>query len=314
MSKSLDRLSLLQTFVRIADTGSISAAAREMGLSQPSASRQLAELESRFNAQLMRRTTHDLSLTAAGAELLADARRLLEEWEALEEKHLEVEGELSGKLKVVAPVALGQLYLLDMVIQFQRQHPKIDFSWQLEDKDIRFAEVGCDCWIKIGSPPDSSLTVEPLCEVERLVVAAPQLIEQYGPLKRPADLKKLPFLALEPFEGRRIPLTNKSADIKKRTVVVSTSAKMITNNIFAIREATLAGLGCAVMPRWFIEEALSQHRLIDVLPNWRAPKLAIQVALLPSRRRARRLQCFLDELKNTVPNIPGVEPIVESTA
>ena len=91
MSKSLDRLSLLQTFVRIADAGSISAAARDLGLSQPSVSRQLAELESRFKAQLMRRTTHDLSLTTAGAELLADARRLLDEWEALEEKHLEAE-------------------------------------------------------------------------------------------------------------------------------------------------------------------------------------------------------------------------------
>ncbi|MEO0352958.1 MAG: LysR family transcriptional regulator [Cyanobacteria bacterium P01_A01_bin.15] len=82
MSKSLDRLTLLDTFVRIADAGSISAAARDLGLSQPSASRQLAELESRFKTQLMRRTTHDLSLSAAGAELLADARQLLDQWEA----------------------------------------------------------------------------------------------------------------------------------------------------------------------------------------------------------------------------------------
>ena len=106
--------------MRIADAGSISAAARTMGLSQPSVSRQLSELESRFQAQLMRRTTHDLSLTAAGAELLADARRILDEWDALEEKHLDSEGVLRGTLKVVIPVALGQLHLLDTVLQFQR--------------------------------------------------------------------------------------------------------------------------------------------------------------------------------------------------
>ena len=178
MSKSLDRLSLLETFVRIADAGSISAAARDLGLSQPSVSRQLAELESRFKSQLMRRTTHDLSLTAAGAELLADARQLLDEWEALEEKHLDAEETMRGQLKVVVPVAFGQLHLLDAVIQFQKQYPDISVSWQLVDGDIRFAEVGCDCWVKIGAVSDRSLIVEPLGQVERMVVAAPELFEK----------------------------------------------------------------------------------------------------------------------------------------
>ncbi|MEM9803673.1 MAG: LysR family transcriptional regulator, partial [Cyanobacteria bacterium P01_D01_bin.56] len=150
MSKSLDRLTLLSTFVRIADAGSISAAARDLELSQPSASRQLAELESRFKAQLMRRTTHSLTLTEAGKDLLTDARRLLDDWEALEEKHLDAQKTPQGQLKVIAPIALGQLYLLDMAIQFQQQYPLISLSWHLEDRPIRFAEVGCDCWIKIG--------------------------------------------------------------------------------------------------------------------------------------------------------------------
>lgn len=303
MSKSLDRLSLLQTFVRIADAGSISAAARDLGLSQPSVSRQLAELESRFKAQLMRRTTHDLSLTTAGAELLADARRLLDEWEALEEKHLEAEDALRGKLKVVVPVALGQLYLLDAVIQFQQQNPEITLSWQLQDGNIRFAEVGCDCWVKIGQVVDESLMVEPLGEVERIAVAAPQLLKTYGELKKPKDLAMLPVIALEPFEGKRIPLTN----TKKKTVVITPPTKMTTNNISAVRKATLAGLGWAVLPRWFIEEELNKQQLIDLLPSWRAPKLTIRVASLPGRHRPRRLQSFLDVLKATVPTIPGVE-------
>ena len=123
MSKSIGRLTLLETFVRIAEAGSISAAARNLGLSQPSVSRQLSELELRFKSQLMRRTTHDLSLTAAGAELLADARQLLDEWEALEEKHLDAEDTMRGKLKVVAPVALGQLHLLEAALRFQQQTP-----------------------------------------------------------------------------------------------------------------------------------------------------------------------------------------------
>ncbi|PZD73236.1 HTH-type transcriptional regulator DmlR [Acaryochloris thomasi RCC1774] len=305
MSKSLDRLTLLETFVRIADAGSISAAARDLDLSQPSVSRQLAELESRFKSQLMRRTTHDLSLTTAGAELLADARQLLDEWEALEEKHLETEETLRGKLKVVVPVALGQLYLLDTVLQFQHQHPHIALSWQLEDQNIRFAEVGCDCWIKIGSVPDESLIVEPLGQVERMAVATPELFEIYGRPKTPADLEKLPCVALEPFEGGHIPLTH----AKGKTVTVSPPIRMTTNNISAVRKATLAGLGLAILPRWLIEDELNKHQLVDLLPLWRAPKLTICVASLPGRHRPRRLQSFLDILKVTVPKIPGVEPL-----
>lgn len=302
MSKSLDRLSLLQTFVRIADAGSISAAARNLGLSQPSVSRQLAELESRFQSQLMHRTTHDLSLTQVGIELLADARQLLDEWEALEEKYLETEDTLRGTLKVIAPVALGQLHLLDIALQFQHQHPSISLSWQLEDHDIRFAEVGCDCWIKIGTVPDDSLIVETLGQVERMVVATPKLLETHRAVKVPIDLEKFSCIALEPFEGGQIPLTN----LQGKAVTVFPPIRMATNNIFALRKATLAGLGISVMPRWFIEEDLKSNQLVDLLPRWRAPMLPIHAASLPGRHQPRRLRTFLKVLRAEVHKIPGI--------
>ena len=243
MSKSLDRLTLLQTFVRIADAGSISAAARDLGLSQPSVSRQLAEL-----------------------------------------------------------------YLLDTVIQFQQQHPEITLSWLLQDGHIRFAEVGCDCWVKIGPVADESLIVEPLGEVERIAVAAPELMSAHSTPKTPADLEKIHCIALAPFEGGRIPFTN----TKGKKVVIAPPIRMTTNNISAVRKATLAGLGWAVMPRWFIEDELNNQQLVDLLPSWRAPRLTIRVASLPGRHRPRRLQSFLDVLKTTVPKIPGIEPLSRS--
>jgi len=303
MSKSLDRLSLLETFVRIADAGSISAAARDMGLSQPSVSRQLAELESRFKVQLMHRTTHSLSLTAAGAELLADARQLLDDWVGLEEKHLDAETIMRGHLNVVAPIALGQLYLLDMAVQFQQQYPQISLTWQLQDHDIRFAEVGCDCWIKIGPVTDDSLLVEPLGQVERLVVAAPQLISSHRSLTTPKAIEQLPFVTLSPFEGDRIPLTHAQGKRAKLTP----KTRMTTNSILALHKATLAGLGASVLPRWFIAEDLAQGKLVDVLPHWRAPKLTIHLATLPGRYLPRRLREFLECLRTKIPLIPGIE-------
>ncbi|MEO1160302.1 MAG: LysR family transcriptional regulator, partial [Pseudomonadota bacterium] len=125
MSKPLDRITLLETFVRIAERGSISAAARDLGLSQPSVSRQLAELEQRFGAQLARRTTHELSMTPAGQDLLRDARQLIDGWHVMAERHGKGRQETRGRLKIVAPVALGQLYLADLMLQFKIAHPQV---------------------------------------------------------------------------------------------------------------------------------------------------------------------------------------------
>lgn len=302
MSKPIDRLALLKTFVRIVEAGSISAAARELGLSQPSASRQLAELETRFNTQLVRRTTHTLSLTGAGADLLADARRLLDDWALLEEKYAE-SGEIKGQLKIVAPVALGQLHLLAIAIKFQQAYPLVSLSWHLEDGDIRFAEVGCDCWIKVGPVLDKSLLAEPLGRAERIVVASPQLLKMHGAHSTPQHLEQLPCVALEPFEGGRIPLTNRD----RKTTWISPSVRMKTNNIFALRQAAISGLGIAVMPRWLIAKELKQGALVDFIPEWQAPKLTIYAASLQTRYRTQRLNRFIELLKTDFQEILSVK-------
>ncbi|MEO0996935.1 MAG: LysR family transcriptional regulator [Pseudomonadota bacterium] len=302
MSKPLDRVTLLETFVRIADTGSISAAARDLGLSQPSASRQLAELEGRLKTQLMRRNTHSLALTDAGSDLLADARQLLDSWEALEEKHLADGDRIQGKLKVVAPIALGQLHLAQIAWRFQLQNPGVTLTWELDDRPIRFAEVGCDCWVKIGPVPDENLVVRSLGTVERLLVATAAFVEQHGHPTTPEQAEALPLVALEPFEGGRIPLLRAGTP----AVPVKPATRLRTNNIVALKEATLMGLGMAVMPRWFVAGELADGTLLDLLPEWRASPLDINVAYLPGRYQTRRLRCFLDTLQAAVPEIDGV--------
>ncbi|MEM1262866.1 MAG: LysR family transcriptional regulator [Pseudomonadota bacterium] len=302
MSKPLDRLTLLETFVRIADAGSISAAARDLGLSQPSASRQLNELESRLRVQLLRRTTHSLALTHAGASLLHDARQLIKDWEALEEKHFESPGDIRGTVRVVAPIALGQQHLARIAWRFQINHPGIDISWRLEDQPIRFSEVGCDCWVKVGTVPDETLVVRRLGSVERALVAAPDLLSSHGKPRNPAAAEKLPFLALQPFEGNALPLTHRS----KRQQTIRPATRLQTNNIVALKEAALMGLGLAVLPSWFVVDELARGTLVDALPTWRAPSLSINVAYLPGKHQTQRLKAFLLALKNEVPRIAGV--------
>ncbi|MEM8816098.1 MAG: LysR family transcriptional regulator [Pseudomonadota bacterium] len=302
MSKPLDRLTLLQTFVRIADAGSISAAARDLGLSQPSASRQLAELEARLKTQLVRRNTHSMSLTRSGTELLAESRALLESWDALEEKHLASEGQIVGALKLVAPVALGQLELARIAWRFQLAHPGVSLDWLLDDQPIRFSELGCDCWIKVGEIPDDTLVVRDLGRVERLLVGSTGFIESSGAPGTPKAAAAMPLLGLTPFEGGKIPLENANG----RSSTISPPLKMRTNNIVALKEAALLGLGMAVLPRWFVDAELRDGSLANVLPGWRAPALSIRAAYLPGRYRPRRLRAFVDALEKEVPEIPGI--------
>jgi len=301
MSKPLDRLALLETFVRIAERGTISAAARDLGMSQGSASRQLKDLEERLGVQLIRRTTHSLALTEAGQNVLLDAREMIAGWQAMEEQHAPDTETLRGPLRIVAPVALGQLHLADITIGFQAAHPGVTVDWRLEDEPIRFAEIGCDCWIKIGPIPDETLIVRRLGRVERLIVGNQSIARQLE-AHTPDAVGNLSFVTLTPFEGAKIRLSglqDKRHDLAVRAV-------LSTNNIMSLKRAALGGLGAAVLPKWFVAEDLEAGLLIDLLPDWRAAMLDINLAYLPARRQPPRLTAFIEALESGVRDLPGI--------
>ena len=301
MSQPIDRLTLLETFVRIADRGSISAAARDIGLSQASASRQLKALEERLGVQLMHRTTHDLTLTPAGSSVLQEARLLTADWQALCERTGAAQSEVSGPINVVAPVALGQKLLVELAVAFQRRFPGVTFTWQLQDEPIRVSEVGCDLWIKVGPVRDDSLIVHGLAMVERIVVAH----KDFEGIALSEQKDSVPFVALEPFEGSRIHVTGPDGKSKK----LSPDTRFTTNNIFAAHQAALAGIGAIVLPRWFVADDLLHGRLVELWPGWNAPELTVNAAYLPSRYQPKRLRAFVDAVKEGVLASPGFKPV-----
>lgn len=302
MSRSLDRLALLATFVRIAERGSISAAARDLGLSQASASRQLADLENRLGADLVRRTTHSLNLTPAGQTCLSDARALLQGWEHLEERHSMSKSDVKGVLRVIAPVALGQTWLADAAIDFQQQNPGITLSWELDDSEIQFTERGCDVWFRVGTPVDDSLIVRPIGHIERLLVAAPKVAQQYETAS-PEGLSGAPFVALSVFDGNKVTVTSKNG----RQASIEGCTALATNNIFASYRAAKNGLGIAVMPKWFVAADLADGSLVDMLPDWRAPELTLNAAYLPSKWQPARLKLFTEHVARSVEQIDGLK-------
>ncbi|MEM8696458.1 MAG: LysR family transcriptional regulator [Pseudomonadota bacterium] len=298
MTRTVDRLTLLATFARIADRGSISAAARDLGLSQASASRRLTSLEDRIGVQLIARTTHELSLTAAGRDCLADARRLLGDWEALTERFAGERDALRGPIRIVAPIALGQDRLADAAFDFQKSHPNVVIDWLLQDGDIRMADIGADIWIKVGDVPDDRLIVRPLTTVERILVGIPALAGDRA-IGKPADLAPLPCAALAPFEGGDIPLKGP----RGRRAKLDARVSFASNNIFAVRRAALRGIGYAVMPRWFVADDLDSGNLAELLPGWRAPALTVNAAFPPTHRQTFRVRRFMEHLQGVLESL-----------
>jgi DNA-binding transcriptional LysR family regulator len=297
MPKTLDRHDLMQLFVRIVDTQSISAAGRLMGLSQPAASRRLRMLEDMLGVRLLTRTTQQLSLTEDGCMFLEDARRMLTDWQRSAEALKGEQGELSGLLKLAVPSALGQSLFADIACDFLRLHPRVRLDWRVCDDPCDLATGGFDLWIRVGPVRNESLVMRTLGSVERLVVSVPGLGGLEDPCTVPAELDCLPAVLLSSHDGREFTLTSPGEEARK----VKPIAAFATDNLFAALQATTHGIGYSLLPRWLIAEHLREGSLIVQCPRWRPESLRLCIAFPQGRFRPKRVSAFVEFLRSAIP-------------
>ena len=294
MAKTLDRFDLMRLYIRIAETGSLTAAGRSLGLSQPSASRQLRELESELGTQLVMRTTHELSFTEAGQQFLADARQLVGDWETAVERLRLERGEVEGRIRIMAPSGLGQTVLADIAGSFVERYPRISLEWLLDDTPRDLIGQGIDLWIRVGPITDDSLIVRGLWHIERVIVAAPAANIDAA---TPQALQEAPAVVLGPYVGAEIGLTGPSGEI----VPLRPTASISTDNIFAAERLTLAGRGYSILPQWLVQPAIDADRLRIVCPAWQPPSLRLSLAYPQTRFRPARVPLFIDHLRREIP-------------
>ncbi len=278
-----DRLDLLETFLRVAETGALSRAAVAQGLSQPSVSRRIKALETITGVKLIHRTTHFLQLTEEGRMLLPVAREMLEKWDeaidALRDK------EPQGRLTIAAPVGLGQSWLIDEAAAFLKRYPAVRIDWKLTDDPIDIIAGEADIWIRIGATSDDRLVVKSLGRVKRILVATPQLANSTK------DWTTLPAVALSSFYDREIALF----DAKGRERLIDLNVVLASDNIAAVARAVRAGLGMALLPQWLIQEDLKTGALVRVAPTLSGLSLDLVLAYAPERGRPMRLTRFVEE-------------------
>lgn len=286
-------LDLLAPFVRTAELASFTAAARDLGVSKATISKQIAALEAVLGAQLFSRTTRRLSLTEAGERAFARASAILEEAEALAEEAADAAAHPRGRLKVAAPLTFAQRYLAEALPDFLKSFPEIRLELSLDDRTIDLVGEGYDAALRISEMPDSSLTARRLAPVRSHVVAAPSYWAARGRPRRPEDLAlhaciryaNLPsgvywrFLGPEGEEAR-----------------VRVEGPLCVNNGDVELPALRAGLGVARLPDFIIAEDVRAGRLELALEDWRAPDLWLHVLSPPGRAATRKLKAFTEFL------------------
>lgn len=269
----------LQIFVRIAETGSFSAAARDLGLSKSVVSKKLAALEDRLGGRLINRTTRRLSLTEVGIVFLERAQRILAELEEAEQAVGQFNTEPRGVLRVNAPMSFGILHVAPALGEFMALYPDLSVTLDLGDRQVDLVDEGYDMAVRIAALPDSSLIARRLAPARQVVCASPAYWQRRGQPAHPRDLAGHDGLI---YTYQRSPNDWRFRD-GDGSFAVHVDGRLAANNGDVLREAALAGLGVCMAPTFIVGEDLRAGRLRAVLDDYIEDGLAIY-AVYPHRR------------------------------
>lgn len=275
----MDRLHAMEVFIRVIETGSFSAAARDLRIGQPAVSKLVAALEDRLQVRLLVRSTRHLHPTEAGQTFCERARRTLAEADEAESAARGEGAGLEGRLRVCSSVTFARLHVVPTIGDFLEAHPKLSLDLVMDDRYVDLLEENIDVALRAGELSDSNLTARRLATCDRHVVASPAYLERMGTPAAPIDL--LAHAAIVYTQGLV------AEEWRFRRGTADTSVRIPTRLSFSaaegVREAVIAGLGLAISSVWMMEPELASGSVIPVLTEWKLPSADLW-ALYPSGR------------------------------
>lgn len=297
----MSRLDEIETFLKIAHSGSISRAAAVLKIAKSAASRRLADLESRLGAQLFHRTTRRLSLTDAGAAFLEKAERILGDLEEAEAEVSEGHNALSGVLRVAAPLSFGLSELRCVIAGFACAHPKVIMDVDFSDRRVDLVGEGFDVAVRIGELQDSSLIARRLCPSHMVAVASPAYWEENGRPRHPRDLEALCCLRYSNLERPGvIPYWGPGGESGSITPPI----RMLANNGDFLADVAAHGGGFLIEPTFLLYKHLRAGTLESVLTDYAWSHSHIHVVYPPARQRSARVRAFADAVIEKFRNNP----------
>lgn len=286
----MNRLESMSILVAVVDAGSLSAAARRLGMPLATVSRRVAELESHLRTRLLHRTTRQLSLTEAGSSYVAACRRILEEIGEAERAATGEYASPKGELVVTAPVVFGRLHVVPVIADFLAHYPEIDVSLVLTDRIVHLMDEHADVAIRIGDLPDSTLRAARVGTVRRVICASPTYLATHGVPTETHDLAGHECITFEALESTRAWVFGSG----KSEQSVPVHSRLAVNTAEAAIAAAILGVGLIRVLSYQVADAVRDNALSVVLDSFESAPLPINLVHKGQAPLPLKLRAFLD--------------------
>lgn len=301
----MDRLDAMATFVRVAEAGSLSAAARLIPTSLTSVSRQIAALEDRLGTPLLIRTTRRLALTDDGRLFYDRAKAILGEIDEIEQTLLSGRTEPSGRLHVCAPVLMGEVLLSPLLPRFLQRYPAVAVDLLLVDRPVNLIEENIHVAVRVGRLPDSQLLARKLSEIHMVVCASPKYLARRGVPQTPDDLCQHDCLAFSDVPG----VTDWHFQLPSSRKSVRISGRLWINSLNALVTAAKEDAGIVRVPSWQVADDIAAGRLKRILTAYERPPTPVHALFQPAKLASTKIRVFVDYL---VEQLAGQKPMNRS--
>lgn len=295
----MDRIQMLEVFVAVAEAGSFAGGARATGLSPPSVTRGVNELEDRLGARLFLRTTRVVRLTDAGRGYLEEVRGILSDLRAADDLASGTAARPTGHLRITAPVEFGHIHVAPILADFLGAYPDVSADLLTVDRIVNLVEEGIDVALRIGDLPPSGLTAVRIGQVRRVVCATPDYLGMHGVPQTPADLAHHKVISI----GGVSPTTEWRFG-KDRGEIVRLKPRLFVSNVGAALEVARRGWGVTRALSYQIDPDLRKGTLRTVLDPFEPERLPVHLVHQEGRRVTAKLRRFLDFARDRLRALP----------
>jgi DNA-binding transcriptional LysR family regulator len=286
----MDIIDQLRAFVATAQTGSFTAAAEQLGVSNRLTSKYVAELETRLSARLFQRTTRKVGLTPAGEDLLARAPALLDDLDETLAVVARGSRGLSGVIRISAPITFGEIYLVGMLDRFAQDNPELIVDLRLSDRYVDLATEGFDLAFRMGRSDMLSLKVRKLGSFTSVLVASPDYLVRHGTPQSPTDLVgHVCIVDTNRRSPRRWSFLNDGSQI-----VVNVEGRFQVNSARAAVQLAINGLGIAYAPRFAACDALEKGQIKAILGNFITESGPLTAVYIEGRELPRKVRALIE--------------------
>ena len=284
----MNKFADMSTFVAVVEAGSLTQAAQRVGTTKSVVSQRIRQLESRLGTSLVERV-RKLRVTDAGREFYARCVGILSDVAAAEEALLNRASELSGPLRLAAPLAFGIRYLAPILSQFAKSHPDICLDVETDDRYVNLQEENFDLAVRLGELRDSALVARPIAPCRKLICASPSYLAERGVPQHPRELHGHDGLLYTHRESNgmwQLPVEGEVQSFRIR-------ARMRTDNGYQMLDAARAGLGLVILPTFLAADAIVAGELVPVLTAFSPVGGQVSAVFRQSKRGSPKIQTFI---------------------